>query len=210
MAGMPRLVLVVVLLLTAAPARADGQANRVALELSPMSVDWFYGGEYVAHELVSSTVVAVAYERRLAPHVAAGAVVSYVQPGSQILPFVPALDIDPGNFSNSQLRASGRMVAPQARLRLVFPFAGDAGEVGLGAQAGPAFLWFPGGYQGSGVAANAGVDVVWFWSQWGAALRASVGLAVTTGTNTSIGTEQNAGIDRYSLAALTVALLRRF
>lgn len=61
-----------------------------------MSVDRFHGGEYVAHELVSSTSVAVAYERRLAPHVAAGAVVSYVQPGSQILPLLPGRDIDPG------------------------------------------------------------------------------------------------------------------
>jgi hypothetical protein len=207
---MPRLVLVIVLLLTAAPARAAGDANRLALELAPMSFDWFFGGEYVADEVISSTVLALAYERRLARHLAAGAVASYVQPGSLILPVVRGLDFNTVDFSSGEIQASGRMVAAEVRLRLVFPFAGDAAEVGLGVQAGPTFLWFPGDYQGGGVAAEGGVDVTWFWSGWGAAVRASGGVAFTKGTTHYLGGERQGDLQHLALPTLTVALLRRF
>jgi hypothetical protein len=207
---MPRLVLVVVLLLTAAPAHAEGNPNRIALELSPMSLDWFFGGEYVADEVVSSTAVAVAYERRLARHVTAGAVATYVQPGSLILPIVPGLDFKTVDFSSREIRASGRMVAAQVRLRLVFPFASDAAEVGLGVQAGPTYLWFPGDYRSSGVAGEGGVDVTWFWSRWGAAARASSGLAFTNGVTHFLDGERLGNISRTTVATLTFALLRRF
>ncbi len=209
MGGMSRLALVAVLVVTAAPAHADEHPHRIALELSPMSIDAYMGGEYVAHEFVSSTVVGIAYEGRLARHLAVGAVVSYVQPGSQILPLIKGPDLDPGNFSTDQVRASGRMVAAQARVRLVFPLPGDAVEVGVGAQAGPSFLWFPGGYRGSGAAADVGVDVAWFWSRWGAGARASVGLSVTGGTSSYTGSERNAAIDRVAMGCLTLALVRK-
>jgi hypothetical protein len=207
---MPRLVLALVLVLAAAPARADGHLDRFAIELSPLSLDWFFGGEYVADESVSSTAIGVAYERRLGRHLAAGAVVTYVQPGSVALPFLPGLETKHGDFSIDELRTSSRMVAAQGRLRLVFPFAGDAAEIGLALQAGPSFLWFPVGYWGWGAAAEASLDAVWFWSRWGAALRASGSLALTDGTTHFTANVGKASIARIAAPTLTAALLRSF
>jgi hypothetical protein len=178
-----------------------------------MSFDWYVGGEYVADEAVSSTTLGFAYERRLWRHFAAGAALSYIQPGSVVLPLVPGIRGAEGRFSIAMLRESSRMVTAQARLRLVFPFADEKGEIGVSVAAGPAFLTFPERYRGWGEVADVGVDGAWFWSQWGVAFRWSGELGVTSGHKLIGGPspeETSADIYRVTVFTWTGALIRRF
>jgi hypothetical protein len=198
-------------LLGSSTVRAAPPPNRIAVEVSPVSLDWYFGGEYVADDAISSTSVGVSFERRIWRHLAAGAVVTYVQPGSLLLPPVPGITFSDGKYDSGALLTSSRMMVAQARVRLIFPFADDRGEIGIAVAAGPAFLAFPGNYRGWGQAADLGVDAVRFWSEWGGALRASAGHGVTHGHNRNPpGVQFDAHLDRVIALTLTLALVRRF
>jgi hypothetical protein len=210
-----RLIVVVIGLaglLGSSTVRAAPPPNRIAVELSPFSLDWYFGGEYLADDAISSTSVGISFERRAWRHLAAGAVVTYIQPGSVLLPPVPGIPFRRGHFDGGALRTSSRMVVAQARLRLIFPFADDRGEIGVVVAAGPAFLAYPGNYRGWGHAADLGVDTVWFWSEWGGALRASAGYGITRGhyDGNLPGAQFSAELDRAIALTLTLALVRRF
>jgi hypothetical protein len=193
-------------------ARAAAPPNQVALEASPLGIDWYWDGqEFVANQ-GTSTSVGVSFQRQLWRHLAAGAVVTYIQPGSVLLPPIPGVRFGDGRHDSHELLRSSRMVVAQARLRLVFPFADDRGEIGVAVEAGPAFLAFPGKYRGWGGAADLGVDAVWFWSRWGASLRVASGVGLTRGSQqgTGMAREIDAGIDRIVPLTLTAAVVRRF
>jgi hypothetical protein len=196
----------------AQPSPPAATSNRLAVELSPVSVDWYYGGEYVADEPVSSAALGVAFEHRLWPHLAAGAALTYVQPGSVVLPLVPGFRFKRGEFTNGELVRSSRMVLPALRVRLLFPFAARSRGDWRPLQAGAALLLFPGEYRGWGMSADLGVDGTWFWSRWGGTVRASGGFATTEGSKVGLagfGRRSNAGIDRAIAWTVTCALVRK-
>jgi hypothetical protein len=197
--------------LGSAALAAPAPVNRIAIEVSPLIADGYVGGEYVSDESLSSTSVGAAYERRLWRYLTAGGVLTYVQPGTIVLPVVPGVSFRDGQHSTGVVRESGRMVLAQARLRLVLPlpFEGDDGEIGLAVQAGAAGLLYPGSYRGWGPAADASIDITWFWSSWGMTTRLGAGLARTEGTIGEPGRTNGAGITRVALA-LGAALVHRF
>ncbi len=52
--------------------------------------------------------------------------------------------------------------------------------------------------------------MTWFWSRWGAVVRASAGMAHTRGITHFTGAEDDAHIDRTAVPTLTFALVHAF